>query len=330
MKQNIIIYGASDKGKEAYKFLVRTYNVVYFCAYDESKAGSFVKGIKVLSTNQLLKYRDYKVIIVSPNYDEIVYELFSSGIYNIEVFDKKYYIENWKTLREVKQGPQFLGIGAQKSGTTWLYENLRIHPELYLPNIKELHYFNKSISRNINYWKFFEGNNRLKGEITPAYGILSYERIKYIKKILPNLKIILLLRNPIDRAWSHTIMHFTKFEKRSINEVSEREIINFMRSYDCIMRSNYLHIINNWKSVYPESQIFIGMYEDIERNPQKLLNDIFKFLGVKQQYDFTNFPYDKIIFNGEYAGIPSQYKKELHALYSLFLEQLNNCGISFT
>ncbi|OGT83573.1 MAG: hypothetical protein A3H91_02535 [Gammaproteobacteria bacterium RIFCSPLOWO2_02_FULL_61_13] len=98
--------------------------------------------------------------------------------------------------------PDFLCIGAQKAGTTWLYENLRRHPEIFLPHRKELHYFDWGYSRHINiYAKNFENvSGKIKGDITPAYAVIAPDRIDIIRAIMPDAKILMLLRNPVGRA----------------------------------------------------------------------------------------------------------------------------------
>lgn len=328
LKKNAIIFGATDSGIKAYNFLTSTYNIIFFCDNDKKKWGTYIKGIRVLSPKQLLNHKENKVIIACPNYNDIVAQLFESGVYKFEVYDSQYYTENWHTPKKLQFKPQFLGIGAQKAGTTWLYENLRIHPELYLPAGKELHYFDRDISSNVNYWDLFKGHNKMNGEITPAYSVLSYERIKYIHSILPNVKIILILRNPIERAWSMIMMKYNALNI-PIEEVNEEEICKFMKLYACINRSNYIQILDNWKSVFPENQIFIGMYEDIRSDPKMFLNNIFHFLGVGEESNFENYPYDKKVFSGEYNGIPKKYKKALNDLYAPFLVEFKKLGFRF-
>ena len=104
--------------------------------------------------------------------------------------------------------PHFLGIGAVKAGTTWLYRNLRCHPELYLPHPKEVHYFDQRFDRGLRFYagKFEDGRARVRGEITPAYSALPPDRIRFIRSVMPDLKLIFLMRNPVDRAWSHALM----------------------------------------------------------------------------------------------------------------------------
>jgi len=116
--------------------------------------------------------------------------------------------------------PDFLIIGFPKCGTTSLYEYLLQHPDIHPPIGKEIDYFDRLYSRGRNWYKVrfptvFKkniftkvlGRDFLTGEATPRYMIHPHA-LNRIKKILPKAKFIILLRNPIDRAFSHYNMNF--------------------------------------------------------------------------------------------------------------------------
>jgi len=230
----------------------------------------------------------------------------------------------------------FLGIGVQKAGTSWLHANLKKHPEIWMPPRKELHYFDRSItypspsflasdsfSKRVNsqeehnkdfkrklekelnqalksnnhetikwYLNYFlgtcnddwynslfeQGRNKISGEITPAYSFLSPKDIKHIYKNYPELKIILILRNPVERAWSH-IRFYIKLNKFS-EDSSIEEMKNFIDSKEQVLRSDYLSIIHNWSSIFSKKQIHICFYDEIKENPQNFLNKVFNFLEI--------------------------------------------------
>jgi len=166
----------------------------------------------------------------------------------------------------ISSKPDFLGIGAQKAGTTWLWAQLKQRSDVWMPERKEIHYFDRHIPEP-NYlaekrltarlfgrepqhraWRqmmwadfrqswgkrdlhslrwqaqfyfgridddwyhslFPQDENLLCGEITPAYSILPEENVAQIARSLPNLKILLLLRNPIERAWSQVRFDWTR------------------------------------------------------------------------------------------------------------------------
>ena len=232
-----------------------------------------------------------------------------------------------------RSSPHFLGIGAQKAGTTWLWANLREHPDIWMPPIKELHYFTRSpsypspnwlaseglkarffgqqprdlfmrrwlISRLKKHlpfpdfsllrweWRFFfrqyddewytslfkPGAGKVTGEITPAYSILKAEDVAQIKVLLPKVKIIFLLRNPIDRAWSQI-----RFDKA--HEEPLANVVAFINGAHQSLRGDYLRTIKNWRSSFDDDQFFIGFYEDIQRDPQELLSQVSGFLLLRQ------------------------------------------------
>lgn len=269
----------------------------------------------------------------------------------------------------------FLGIGAQKSATTWLDENLRKHPDIWMPPIKELHYFDrlpesgsgekirkrsfintykKKLKKRENrkpifkraletifkepstiYWlyKYFyknpgdswyldlfkPGKNRIKGEITPEYSILNDEKIKHIKNVLPDAKIIFLIRNPIDRCWSQFRFEFKKnpLECKNYNDI----IKNFIERHDQKLRGNYIEIINKWLNHYSDENFFIGYFDDVQKNPEKIYRDITKFLGATRDY----LPADlrkKVLVSNEYP-IPAEIKYHLAKKYRPQLEELS-------
>ena len=129
--------------------------------------------------------------------------------------------------------PDFLCVGAQKGGTTWLFWQLDSHPDFWMPPVKELHYFDKlgrhdrvnplrrrderdvrflenlrslSAQSSIdleNYGRLFQPKGPLlSGDVTPAYSMLDEEIIEQITTCFPNLKVIFMARDPVARAWS--------------------------------------------------------------------------------------------------------------------------------
>jgi hypothetical protein len=221
--------------------------------------------------------------------------------------------------------PEFLCIGAQKAGTTWLYENLRLHPEIYLPDRKEIHYFDRRFHRSLRYYSrfFAPGRGRVKGDITPSYSVLPRRRIQAIFRLLPDLRLIFFLRNPIERAWSHALMEFVKLRGRRYEEVSEAEWLAHFRSEESRRRGDYATLIEEWLSVFPEEQLFVGLFEDIVQRPEALLRDTFRHLGVGQAVDLSAFPFRTRVHAGAGAPLPPKYRAVLEELYAPDLERLS-------
>ncbi len=268
--------------------------------------------------------------------------------------------------------PGFLGIGAQKAGSTWLHSMLSMHDEIWLPHLKELHYFDrkfpikpinnmpavrpargilarqvtarlrridarKLLERlSIKRWRdltwefrylfgdwndewyaslFNDARERLAGEITPAYSCLSDAAISHVQALMPDAKLILLLRDPIDRAWSHARMDLARNAGRAAEEISDAEYLAHFNGTASRIRGDYPGTIRRWRAHFPEKQFFVGFYDEILSSPEQLLLRIFKYLGVSATEQ--SLP-DKIrvkVNVGQQAPIPQQLHKHLAALY---------------
>jgi hypothetical protein len=222
--------------------------------------------------------------------------------------------------------PDFLGIGVQKAGTTWLWANLRCHPELFLPPKKELHFFNFHFYNSLAGYasQFEKGKGKVRGEITPAYAILSKQKIAFIKKVMPSTKLILILRNPIDRAWSRARMVLKGANAKEIDltRFSEKEIRRSLAHRSSRARGDYLSTIDNWLEYFPEKNLYICFYDDLSLRPKKFLMGIFNFLGVRSDVDWNGFPHAKTLGRGAKATIPDKYRQILEEMYCSSIEEL--------
>jgi hypothetical protein len=220
--------------------------------------------------------------------------------------------------------PDFLGIGAQKSGTTWLYANLRQHPELFLPDLKEVHYFDWYFIAGLRqYAELFQpAGQRLKGEITPSYGVLPLRRIAFVRAIMPDVRLVLLLRNPIERAWSQAVMNLVKIAGKPAEQVTEDEFIAHLEHERVVQRGDYLTMLNNWQRFFPAEQLHVRFFEDIAERPQELLRAIFRHLGVSSDVDFSQFPYRQVVFKGVEVPMPDRVRRLLEDRYRADIEAL--------
>lgn len=188
--------------------------------------------------------------------------------------------------------PDFIVIGARKCGTTWLYENLRAHPGLFLAEGKGLEFFNKHLDRGVRYYasRFESGAGRLKGEVCGAYSFMPRERIRCLRRLVPEVRLVLLVRNPIHRAWSQACMHLLAQAGRTLEEVSESEMRAFLGS-DFVLRSGrYTAMLENWLSVFPREQLHLGLFEDIAGRPESLLRAVLRHVGASLDVDWSRFP----------------------------------------
>lgn len=221
--------------------------------------------------------------------------------------------------------PDFLGIGAQKAGTSWLWENLRRHPGAFLPDEKEVQFFTQRFGEDLsNYSRYFEaGRGKIKGDVTPAYGTLPVERIREVYEVLPEAKLILLLRNPIDRAWSQALMNLVTQPGRAFDDVGDEELLAHFASEASLRRGDYEGMIDRWLSAYPADRLFIGFFEDIAARPRELLSDVCRHVGLSTDIDWNAMPLSKVVFRGPAIALPDKYRQVLDDLYRPKIERLH-------
>ena len=189
----------------------------------------------------------------------------------------------------------FLGIGAQKAGTTWLYEMLARHPRVVFPAGKEVHFWNRDRARGVDwYCSLFEApdDGRRRGEITPAYAILPRATIAEIAALTPEARIIYILRNPIERAWSSALM-LLKSAHMTLNEASDQWFIDHFRSAGSLRRGDYEVCLRRWRSVFPPGQILVLRYETLCDEPLRLLTQCADHLGIDQDF-YTTLPHEAL------------------------------------
>lgn len=175
----------------------------------------------------------------------------------------------------------FLGIGAQKAGTTWLYAQLNKHPRIGFPRGKEIHFWDRldDPGRIPAYLAWFDDPRLCQGEITPAYALLPVEVIARIRRVAPDLRLLYLLRNPVERAWSSALMALGRAEM-TFDEASDRWFIDHFRSSGSLRRGDYASCIRNWRRVFPAEQLLLLRHEAIRDRPEELLRACCAHIGV--------------------------------------------------
>ncbi|MBN2825241.1 MAG: sulfotransferase domain-containing protein [Campylobacterales bacterium] len=186
----------------------------------------------------------------------------------------------------------FLIIGVQKGGTTALDSYLRKHPQISMAKQKEVHYFdNESNFENSpdydKYHQYFEENDKLKGETTPIY-IYWNNAIERIWEYNKNIIIIVILRNPIERAYSHWNMELSRNAEKmdfydAIIHEGERtkEALPYKhRVYSYVDRGFYSEQLRNLYRYFDKSQVLVIKNEHLKQYPLETLNQVCAFLKV--------------------------------------------------
>jgi hypothetical protein len=221
----------------------------------------------------------------------------------------------------------FLGIGAQKAGTTWIYRHLSQHPEICFPAGKEVHFWDVYRKNGIEWWTglFADDSQRLKqGEITPAYAMLEEAAIREIAALLPDLRVFYSVRNPIARAWSSALMALERAEM-TIDEASHSWFLDHFKSAGSRRRGDYLSCIKRWQSVFSGEQFLTIIFDDIIRNPGGVLALLCRHLGVDPNW-FAGVPSAELampVFAGPGYDLPEPLLAFLRVLYKPMIYPLS-------
>jgi hypothetical protein len=214
---------------------------------------------------------------------------------------------NWATGDSC---PDFLCVGAQKAGTSWLYRQLEQHPDFWMPPVKELHYLD-----NLNRTKrhhpprsndqrdacFFEsikdlsGRSHidldsygrlfchkgplLSGDISPAYSTLTDEVIERVVDHFPDLKVVFLARDPVERAWSQLSMGVRLGVINKFDATDPEQVVCNLLIPGVLTRSHPSKIVARWRRYVRPENFRVYFFDDLKDNPSELRWSVLRFLG---------------------------------------------------
>jgi hypothetical protein len=226
-------------------------------------------------------------------------------------------------------GPNFICIGAQKAGTGWLYEQLRAHPDFWMPPIKELHYFDRIArtprpgARNrfdealkatrdsrdedfirkarqifadpemspARYAMLFETCEAfISGDITPGYSTLPDEIVSVIARSFPESEIIFLARDPVERAWSQMSMWVRHGRIPLFDSTDAGEILRNLSNPGVLTRSYPSKIVRRWKEHVVPGKFHVYFFDELKAAPGKLRAEILRVLGGDPARSCGNLP----------------------------------------
>jgi len=224
---------------------------------------------------------------------------------------------------KLRKLPDFLIIGAGKAGTTSLYDYLCQHSKINPALFKEIHYFDTHYNKGENWYKLHFPFQSITGEASPYY-IYHPSVAQRVKKLIPTIKLIIILRNPIDRAYSqytHEVRNKNEslsFEDAIIAESSRlkdksfTEVDRMIFSY--LDRGKYASQIKTWLKYFPKKQIKIIPFGNIIKT-----DEIFDFLGLKPELINTKY---KLNAGGVYQPIHTETRKKLDEYFKPYNKEL--------
>ncbi len=186
----------------------------------------------------------------------------------------------------------FIIIGARKAASSSICRYLKQHPQLHMPPFKRLRFFNKwdklgskfdekAISSFFDKYKHMCGRaqeRQVIGEVGSGY--LSCKRAaEMIKYYLPDVKLIAILRDPVDRAYSEYMMQLRDgYQKRGLMEMVERGNTYYLQA------SYYGRLLKKYYDIFGQEKIRIYIYEEFKKNPVKIFQDMLRFIGVDHSF----------------------------------------------
>lgn len=172
---------------------------------------------------------------------------------------------------------------------------------------------------------FRPGPGQIAGEITPAYSILKPELVDAVRQVNPDLRIIYLLRDPVERSWSSAISGLARRRGRSSEEITEKQLLRHFERRAHVLRTDYVRTYETWENAFGRDQIFVGFLDQIQDDPRDLLLRLYRFLGVSDSEKHIPAGLTrKVNSSREYAkAIPDDVRIHLAELYLPQLQELS-------
>lgn len=191
------------------------------------------------------------------------------------------------------QLPTFLIVGAMKSGTTSLARHLAEHPDVYLPRrTKEIHFFDHHFDRGPEWYSSFfldAAAQRAVGEATPNY-MSDPVTIERMFALVPHAKLIAILRNPVDRAYSHYWHNRARgreplgFEDALAAEPTRAPAARQGTLFDYVDRGRYILQLQNLCAVFPRESLLVTIFDDLRDDPAATFRSVCAFLEISEDF----------------------------------------------
>ncbi len=188
--------------------------------------------------------------------------------------------------------PNFFIAGAMRSGTTSLTRYLDAHPEVFVARQKEIHYFDLNYPKGIDWYReHFStvGGESAIGDATPSYMYLDYAVVRMAQAV-PAARIIAILRNPVDRAYSHyQLRRAVGAEQLTFTEAIAAEpqrlaLGDPRRACPYLDMSRYVRQLRHICTHFPREVVHVVLFEELRDEPQRTYSEVCRFLGVDHTF----------------------------------------------
>lgn len=211
----------------------------------------------------------------------------------------------WRDIGPRHDLPNVLGIGMQRTATTWLWRQITDHPDVQAQTFKEPVFFNgffaspnrpgsdlrdaelgkagdlywQGPTRSLlHYRKIFASHKRFRVDISPAYGELPGEAVARVREILgPGIKIILSVRDPVERSWSNFKLNLRYTGEHPLNFSFAQRIAAY-RNVATLRRCDYASVLRRWRRYFED--VMVVFMDDVIASPDETLAEIRRFIGL--------------------------------------------------
>ncbi len=237
------------------------------------------------------------------------------------------------------RGPEFAIIGVNKGGTTSLYSYLIGHPRIIPPIKKEMDFWSWKFNGSVDWYRAHfppipEEGNFLTGEASPSY--FDYrEAPSRLFNAFPKIKLILLLRNPVDRAVSQ-YHHYIRlnWDNRQMEEVFNSDLEKLIvgkidvwrKELNYLARGVYVEFVREWLRIFPREQLLVLKSEEFYQNTAASMEKVFAFLGLPVHH----LPEYRTFNPGKYPPISESMRQRLSDFFQPHNQRLEEyLGMKF-
>ena len=181
-------------------------------------------------------------------------------------------------MAERNKHPTFIGIGAQKCATTWIADVLGGHPDIFVPERKELDFFSHHYNRGFAWYRRFfeEAGEAIMGEVSPSYftDLAAAERIR---AAFPEMRLVLALRDPVERAFSNHLHELRKGHRTGSDQSFEAGLAD---NPMYVEQSRFGRHLERWLGHFPRDQLLVLIQEEITLDPVAAAERLYRFVGA--------------------------------------------------
>ncbi|MEM9669818.1 MAG: sulfotransferase [Pseudomonadota bacterium] len=254
---------------------------------------------------------------------------------------------------DLSKFPDFLILGPQRTGTTWLHSNLGQHPQVFLSEPKELYYFNclkgesedcyfspldgadiTDLGDYLDHFKdsphqwfrktaksFHRYGERYmpirRGEASAHYALLPEDVIADITALQPDLRAIILIRDPVERAWSHAKKDLARNAGVPLEAVPQEDFYAFFNQSYQRRCADYKTMLETWRTALKPGHLYIGFQKRIATGPEQQLREIYKFLDIRSDEKYIHqTSLSKIVNSTVKASPPEHLQRYLEDLFA--------------